>query len=573
MIKYLVKYMKHIKLLMLLVVITAFIRSIVSVRVPIVIQGILNEWINQVPTEKTLVSTLILLFSLVSIRVLANLINISSGRKLEARLSKVLMKESVSHINRLSMTVHDKESLGGFLSRAISDVETFTSIVYEAPNAILSSILMIIGSTAAMYSIKPSLTLIILIIVPLYVLLNVYVGPLVRKSQYKIRKDYSDILKQVESAFSSIKLIKLFNQYDYMEKRVDKSLGAYEEKFSRQGIIIGSYKSGFLFLRESIRILVVVFGGYLLVRGQLQVGDIVAFQLLTMSFLRPVDGLLSIVPSILKAYGSFDRYKEMVDLEEEKNHQIGINAPLEGHIQFKNLSFSYENVAYKKVLDDISLEILPGEHIGFVGETGCGKSTLLALLMRLYEVENQMIYFDQRDINDYSFDTIRDSIGLVQQDVTIFDGTIKENLLMAKPNASEQEIIQALFHAKALGFVEEFEDQLDALVGSRGVLLSGGQCQRLALARLFLKDPKIILLDEATSALDNQTEKSVQSALSKLLENRTTITVAHRLSTVEDCDRIYMFENGRIIESGSHEELLSEEKSYYNLYMSISSIS
>lgn len=567
MIRHLSKYMKLISVLLLVIITTATIRSVIAIRVPLLIKSMLNTWTNEIPNHTDLISFGMLLFLNVGIRVLANFINISSGRRLESKLSEAMMEAAVKHINRLPLAVHDRESLGGFLSRAVSDVENFTAIVYEAPNAILSSILMIGGSVIAMMSINTSITLIVLGIIPVYVTFNAILGPIVRRSQYSIRKNYSQIMTLVENSFSSIRLIKAFNQYQYMESRVKEALNSYKAKFSKQGMVIGGYKSGFLFLRESIRILVVCYGGYLLATGEISIGDLVAFQLLTMSFLRPIDGLLSILPSILKAYGSFDRYQEIMDMSEE----LSIESPeamerLKGHIVFKNLSFSYENSSYKKVINGLDLSVKPGEYIGFVGTTGSGKSTILSLLMKFYEVSDDAIFIDGKDINSYSMESIRQNIGFVQQETTIFEGTIRENLLIAKPNATDYELVDALEKAEAIEFVSNLDKDIDTFIGHRGVLLSGGQCQRIAIARIFLRNPKILLMDEATSSLDNKTEKSLQLTLDKLLINRTAIIVAHRLSTVKQCDRIYVIKDGMVSESGTHEELLKNNGEYYRLY-------
>lgn len=567
MIKHLSKYIKLIGMLLLIIVVTATIRSIISVQVPLMIQSILNKWTEHIPEIMDLFKFGILLFSFVIIRVLANFINISAGRTLEARLSEAMMAAAIKHINRLPLSIHDRESLGGFLSRGISDVENFSAIVYEAPNAILSSVLMIGGSILAMMSINMTITIIVLGIIPLYVAFNIVIGPKVRKSQYGIRKNYSKIMTLVENSFSSIRLIKAFHQYHYMEKRIKEALNGYKTKFSKQGRVIGGYKSGFLFLRESIRILVVCYGGYLLAIGKMSIGDLVAFQLLTMSFLRPIDGLLSILPSILKAYGSFDRYQEIMNISEEKDEISSESMMvLKGDIEFRNLCFSYENASYKEILKGLTLKVKHGEHIGFVGTTGGGKSTILSLLMKFYEVPANSVYIDGRDIHEYSLENIRNHVGIVQQEAIVFEGTIRENLLIARPDATDHQLYEALDNAEALDFVRALDRDMDTFIGHRGVLLSGGQCQRIAIARIFLKDPKILLLDEATSSLDNNTEKSLQQALNKLLMNRTAIIVAHRLSTVEQCDKIYVIEEGKVSESGTHDELLKRNGDYYKLY-------
>nr|MBP9659295.1 ABC transporter ATP-binding protein [Proteocatella sp.] len=327
------------------------------------------------------------------------------------------------------------------------------------------------------------------------------------------------------------------------------------------------YFTGVEFISNIISLLVLAYGGYLITQGNAQYGDVVGFLLYVNILLTPIKRFATLIELFQKGMSGFERFCQTMDIHPDiDDEDDAIDIPeVKGEIVFDHISFSYED--YKTIINDLSLTVRPGEQLAVVGPSGSGKSTLLNLIPRFYNLKSGSITIDGNDINHIKLASLRGSIGIVQQDVVMFAGSIRDNIVYAKLDASDEEIYEAAQKANALEFIEKLENGFDTYIGERGVKLSGGQKQRIAIARIFLKNPKILILDEATSALDNESEQLVQSALFELSKGRTTLIIAHRLSTIKRADRIIVLTENGIEEEGTHEDLLQKEGIYSNLYM------
>ncbi len=468
-----------------------------------------------------------------------------------------------SKIIWLPLSFFDSRRVGELTSRITSDVgtlqDTFTFTLAE----LLRQILVLLIGIPLIFILTPKLTVFMLLTFPVLVIAALFFGKFIRKLSKKTQDQLASANVIVEETLQSIAVVKSFTNELFEVTRYKKSLN----EVVKTAIHASKYRG--LFISFTILALfggivaVSWYGAYLLQNGQSTVGELFSFILYTTFIGGSIAGLGDIYSSLQRSIGASERVLEILDQTDESSHSTK-SLKLKGRVEFKDVSFVYPTRTDYEVLKSINFSIQPGEKIALIGPSGSGKSTVISLLMRFYQVNSGGIHVDGQSISNFNLTDYRNNIGIVPQEVILFGGTIRENIVYGKPKATEEEIVNAARQANAWEFIARFPEQLDTLVGDRGVKLSGGQKQRVAIARAILKDPSILILDEATSSLDVQSESLVQEALEKLMQNRTTIVIAHRLSTIRKVDRILVLKDGQIAESGSHDELTLRDNGIYS---------
>lgn len=471
-----------------------------------------------------------------------------------------------SKLMELPMTFYDKKRIGEIVSRITSDIallqDTFSVTLAEFIRQIST---LIIGSIVIFY-LTPELALFMLATFPILVIAAMFFGRFIRKLSKKTQDELASANIVVEETLQSINVVKAFTSELIEVMRYKKSMGKVIKVALKSATYRGAFISFIIFAMFGGIVAVMWYGANLVQTEEILVGELISFVLYTTFIGGSIAGLGDLYGQIQKAIGSSERVMEILDEEGEQNisTQNNDDIALEGNIEFRAVDFSYPTRKDVKVLKGLSFEVKAGEKIALVGHSGAGKSTIIQLLLRFYGVDSGQIIVDNKEISKYSLSAYRKNIGIVPQEIILFGGSIRENIAYGKPGATEEEILEAAKKANAWLFIKDFPEGLDTLVGERGVKLSGGQRQRIAIARAILKDPKILILDEATSSLDAESENYVKEALDELMKNRTTIIIAHRLATIRKVDKIYVLKEGKIAESGSHEELISTTDGTYN---------
>ncbi|HRG53597.1 MAG TPA: ABC transporter transmembrane domain-containing protein [Bacteroidia bacterium] len=471
-----------------------------------------------------------------------------------------------AHMITLPMTFFAQKRVGDLNSRMSADISQIQDTLTTTIAEFLRQLILIIGGITWLLFISPKLTLLMLSIVPVVAIAAVIFGRFIRKVSRKAQEKIAESNTILEETLQGITNVKAFANEFFENKRYQRST----EEIVANGILGGKYRGGFasfiIFCLFGAIVAVIWYGVTLASRGQLLIGDLISFILYSGFVGMSFGGIAEMYAQIQKAVGSLERVFEILDETPEPldiAEQKTLQRRVEGNVTFEHVSFTYPSRKEIQVLKDVSLVARKGETIAVVGPSGSGKSTLVGLLLRFYDPENGTILIDGKPNNSYSLTELRNNMAIVPQDVLLFGGTIKENIAYGKPNATIAEIAEAARKANALDFIESFPEKFETVVGERGIKLSGGQRQRIAIARAVLKDPSILILDEATSSLDSESERVVQQALDKLMVGRTSFVIAHRLSTIRKADRIIVIENGKVRESGTHEELIHIEDGLY----------
>jgi len=489
------------------------------------------------------------------------------GHVLGVHMEYDMRKEMFGHIQTLPIAYFDNMKVGKLMSRLVNDLNEISEVAHHGPEDLLISAVLLVGSFIMMFMTSIPLALAMVFLVPLMIFVGVKQNLKFRRAFRVMRERLAEINAQAEDNFSGIRVVKAFNA----EEKEGEMFAVGNENFaiSRRGALkimaeFGMTVKGFINL---IQLTVFMLGGYLVFQGSLSIGGLVEFLLYVQLFQQPINRISGFIMQYNAAMAGFERFQGILAEQPQSDRPGAITLDaLRGEITFDDVSFEYGDRNGSHVLNHVSFNVKPGSKIAFVGPSGSGKTTLCSLLPRFYEIEKGSILLDGTDIRDIQLKNLRDHVGIVQQDVFIFAGTICQNIEYGKPGATREEIIEAAKMAKAWEFIQQIPDGLDTYIGERGVKLSGGQKQRISLARIFLKNPKILLLDEATSALDNETEKQIQETLDILAKERTTFVIAHRLSTITDADEIFVLTKDGIIERGSHASLLDKKGFYYRLY-------
>ena len=565
--KFAAYYMPY-KILFFFDMLCAFIAAGVDLVFPIVVRFLLNEAIGE--GEGTSVEAIIkigiLLLGLYIIQLGCNYFVTTWGHIMGSRMERDMRDDLFNHLQKLSFSFFDNNRTGQLMSRIVNDLADISELAHHGPEEIFISLVKILGSFIILLNVDWKLTLIVFGFIPIMGYFGFIYNKKMRSVFLRNRQKIADVNSQIEDSISGVRVVQSFsNEHIESEKfRHGNMEFLYTKEESYR--YMGKFYSGVIFAQGFIYVVTVIAGGLFMKNGSIMPTDLVAYLLYINTLLNPIRSLINFTEQFQKGMTGFERFQEVLEVEPDivdRKNAIKLK-DVKGSIEFKDVSFKYELDNY--VLQDINLVVDPGDTVALVGPSGSGKSTICSLIPRFYEVTHGSILVDNIDIRDVKLRSLRKNIGIVQQDVYLFAGSVKDNIRYGKPDATDEEIIEAAKRANAHDFIMELEDGYDTYSGQRGVKLSGGQKQRISIARAFLKNPPILILDEATSSLDNESEKIVQDSLEKLARDRTTFVIAHRLSTIRNAKTILVLTEEGIVEEGSHEELIEKDGVYANLY-------
>ncbi len=489
------------------------------------------------------------------------------GHVMGAKMEHDMRDEIFAHYQKLSFNFYDNQKIGQLMSRVTNDLFDLTELCHHGPEDIVISLIKFIGAFVILLFINVPLTLIVFSIIPVMFIFAYRLKSKMHHAFKGNRERVADINSQIEDTLSGIRVVKSFANEDVELEKFHKSNGQFVEAKSNSYFIMAIFHSGLGAFTTLINVAVIIGGGVFIVKDIIQLSDLLTYLLYINNLVDPVKQLINFTEQFQNGITGFDRYLEILAVEPDivDNKDAITLADVKGEIEFKDVAYQY-NDTISEVFRDINLHVRPGEYVALVGPSGVGKTTMCSLIPRFYEVTNGSIRIDGTDVKDICLYSLRKNIGIVQQDVYLFAGTVMDNIRYGNMDASDEEIIEAAKNANAHEFIMELPDGYNTYIGQRGVKLSGGQKQRLSIARVFLKNPPILIFDEATSALDNESEKVVQESLEKLAKNRTTFVIAHRLSTIRNAENIIVLTEDGISEKGTHEELLELEGIYAELY-------
>lgn len=549
-------------------IICAIIVSATVLAIPLCIRIITKNLEAQSPDALVQIYiTGAVMLALVAIHAICHAFVDYKGHMMGALMERDIRNELFEHYQKLSIKFYDEHRTGQLMTRISNDTFDLAELYHHGPEDIVISLLNFIGAFVILMNINAKLALIAFLFLPIMGLYGFYYS---RKMQNALRKSsdrIGDINAQVEDTLAGIRVVKSFTNEEIENKKFyhenDRFLESRRHSYKNEAY----FYDGLITLTQLMTVTVVIFGAISIVNGSLDLADLLTFLLYIVILIEPIQRLGNFNRLYQEGITGFNRFMEILEVEPDiKDSPIARELThAQGNIQFRNVSFKYRE-GYDHVLKDLSLNIKQGEYIALVGPSGAGKTTLCSLIPRFYEVSAGEILIDDEDVRNFTLKSLRKQIGLVQQDVYLFAGTVIDNIRYGNLNASEEEVILAAKKAYAHEFIMSLPNGYATDIGQRGVKLSGGQKQRLSIARVFLKNPPIIIFDEATSSLDNESEKAVQQALEKLAENRTTIVIAHRLSTIRNAQRILVLTDNGIEEEGTHKELISLNGVYANLY-------
>jgi len=563
-----IKYYKPHQFLFYTDMFCAVIVSLIDLAFPQILSYLANNLFTQ--AKATILHALVFiglaLLVMYAIKYFCQYYIISWGHIMGARMETEMRKDLFNHFQKLSFAYYDKNNTGEMMSKLVADLFDISELAHHGPENLFISALKIVGSFIILMMINIQMTLILLAVTMIMVLFTVYknikMAPIFTDNRIKI----AVVNSSVQDSLSGIRVVKSFANEDVESEKFSQSNLAFLLSKIETYKTMGNFYAWNSFFEGLLYVVVVVSGGFFIATGSLKITDLAVYVLYINIFINPIDVLINFTEQFQKGYAGFKRFNEVLETQPDIVDKVGAK-PLTkvfGEIEYKNVSFRY-NDDYS-VLDNVNLKINAGKSIALVGPSGGGKTTLCSLLPRFYDVTAGSITIDGQDIRDITLESLRNAIGIVQQDVYLFDGSIKKNIAYGKANATDAEIIEAAQNANIHEFIMTLDQGYDTYVGERGVRLSGGQKQRLSIARVFLKNPPILILDEATSALDNESEQYIQKSLEKLSQNRTTIVIAHRLSTIKNSDEIVVVTDEGIQERGNHSQLIENNGLYTRYY-------
>ncbi|MCG4571562.1 ABC transporter ATP-binding protein [Clostridium cochlearium] len=564
-----IDYYKPYKSMFFMDMFCALTLSMIDLIFPLIVRYLLNDiYVNKSSSEIIHFIVLIGIGLLIMyiIRYFCQYYISSWGHIMGARMEADMREDIFLHLQKQSFSYYDNTNTGQLMSRIVNDLFDISELAHHGPEDVFISLLKIFGSFIILMKINVKITSVLFFITLFMIYFSYFYNKKMKYIFKKNRVKIASVNSQIQDSLAGIRVVKSFSNEDLEVEKFKNGNNEYLQTKEKGYFIMGKFFSGNGFFQGMLYLSVILVGGILIGTGEAQASDLVVYILYINIFLNPIEKLVNFTEQFQKGITGFERFLEILNTKpeiEDVPGSIDLKNP-KGEIEFKDVTFSYD--AESTVLEGINIKIEKGKTVALVGSSGSGKTTLCNLIPRFYEVDSGVIKIDGKNIRNIKLKSLRDSIGVVQQDVYMFAGTIKENIAYGKPNATDEEIYMAAKMANAHEFIMNLEKGYDTFVGERGAKLSGGQKQRISIARVFLKNPPILILDEATSALDNVSEKYIQQSLDELSKNRTTLVIAHRLSTIKNADEILVLTESGIQEKGTHEELIEKKGIYECLY-------
>lgn len=563
-------YPKHKKLL-ILDMIFVVLTPLFSTALPVIVYNAFQTYLPQ-KNIRMLICCLLGILCLTVFNIISNYIKTRFGHTLGVRMEADMRTDLFTHLQKLSFSYFDKTKTGHIMSKITNDLTMIAEVAHHCPEDIISAILMLIGGLTVMICINPLLTLLTLLPIPFMILWGTKFLPKMKQCFRDVRKEVADINSQVENAIQGVREVKSYTNENFEINRFNDVNNNYRKAQERVFSTMAFFHSGMGFFMHGYTIIFIALGIGMIYLDKANAAELITFFMYSNQITMPVMQLVGFMERYQQGMAAFERFHEVMmerpEIQDKPDAITALPAPVSGRIVFDQVCFKYNDMTEEEanVLDHISLEVAPGETVALVGESGAGKTTLAALIPRFYEAGSGTIRIDDIPITDFAQKLLRSNVGIVQQTPFLFDATIRENILFGRPDATEEELIAAAKAANIYDFIQTLPEGFDSNCGENGVRLSGGQKQRISIARVFLKNPPILIFDEATSALDNESEAYVQESMEKLCQGRTTVIIAHRLSTVKNAKRIFCMKHGKIVEQGSHNELIALNGYYKDLY-------
>lgn len=547
----------------------AILGAAVTLVLPLIVRYITNEvvYFGAEEARKTIGMLGAVMIGLVLLEVFCNFYIAYYGHIMGAKMEADMRRDIFGHYQKLTFAFYDNQKVGHLLSRITSDLFDISELLHHGPEDLVISIIKIIGSFIILLTVNVKLALIAFAFIPVMAVYAFYYNGKMKQAFKRNREKIADINSQIEDSLSGIRVVKSFANEKMEMKKFQKGNDNFVAAKKTSYKYMGIYNSGLGAMSTLITVVVLISGVGMMLKGNVLVTDLITFLLYINNFTEPVKKLVTFTEQFQNGYSGFERFLEILSIAPDIADKVDAKAltEVEGAVEFEDVSFHYPDDE-APVLNHINLKVNAGDYVALVGPSGVGKTTLCSLVPRFYEVTEGAVRLDGTDIRDIKRADLRNQIGIVQQDVYLFAGSIMDNIRYGKPDATDEEVVRAAKNANAHDFIMSFPEGYDTDIGQRGVKLSGGQKQRLSIARVFLKNPPILIFDEATSALDNESEQVVQKSMEHLAQNRTTFVIAHRLSTIRNAQRIIVLTEEGIAEEGTHEELLQKQGIYAGLY-------
>jgi len=566
MLKTFIGYYKNHKLLFYLDLLAATIMSGLNLLFPIITSNYIDDYI---PNEniQLIITFGFVMIGLYIVRLGCNFFVNYYGHVMGTRIERDMRIDLFKKIQTLDSNYFDDHKTGSIMTYIVGHLRDISEMSHHTPENLFVSMIMLVGSFIILINIHVLFTLIVFFFILLLIIFSALRRKKMMNASRKTRATHEDINSEVENSIGGIRLTKAFTNEDFELKKFKRVTNLYQDSYREFYFQMGVFSSGTNFFIDMLYVAVLVFGGYFVYINQISIGNYVAFFMFLNYLIQPIRTLIMTIEQVQKGWSGYEKFYKIMQEQPSilnKEQAVILHNP-KGKIELRNVTFQYDS-SQSDVLKNFHLLVEPGQKVALVGETGVGKSTVSKLIPRFYDVSKGQVLIDDINVKDIDLYSLRSTIGHVQQDVYIFFGSIKDNILYGRPEATYEEVIQAAKQANIHDFIMSLDDGYETLVGERGVKLSGGQKQRISIARVFLKNPPILILDEATSSLDNITERLIQTSLDKLSKGRTTIVIAHRLSTIQNSDKILVLSKEGISEQGTHQELIKQGNYYASLH-------